>query len=83
MLGALFCDIVSALSKCSSQAKCKILAHAFMPFHLLNDCIVSAILAHLSFGSEQSHKYLTQVEQPYLLWFQDCKIVLQPESPYD
>lgn len=45
----------------------KILAHVLIPFHLVNGYIVSYIPMQLSFGSEQSHECLIEMEQPYLL----------------
>ena len=62
--GIVFCGIVSASSKCFSQAK---FWYILMPFHFLKGYIVSYIPAHLSCGSEQSQVCLIKMEPPYLL----------------
>lgn len=77
--GPYFCGILSSTSsKRSSQKK---FYHVLIPFHLLTGYIVPYVPAHLPFGSEQSHICLIKLEQPHLLWFQDCKVALPPESP--
>lgn len=76
--GPYFCGILRSTS--SNVLHSKILA-CLIPFHLLNGFIVSYIPARLSFGSEKSHVYWIKLEPPHLLWFQDCEVALQPESP--